>query len=44
VVPEAFFETRNFQVLLETIRSAAFKKRVEALGGYGTAKTGEILL
>jgi putative molybdopterin biosynthesis protein len=44
VVPEAFFETRNFQVLLETIRSAVFKKRVEALGGYGTAKTGEILL
>jgi putative molybdopterin biosynthesis protein len=44
VVPDAFFETRNFQVLLETIRSAAFKKRVEALGGYGTAKTGEILL
>ena len=44
VVPEAFFETRNFQTLLETIRSAAFKKRVETLGGYGTAKTGEILL
>jgi len=44
VVPDAFFETRNFQTLLETIRSAAFKNRVETLGGYGTAKTGEILL
>jgi putative molybdopterin biosynthesis protein len=44
VVPEAFFETRIFQVLLETIRSAAFKTRVAALGGYGTAKTGEIVL
>ncbi|MFZ0612854.1 MAG: molybdopterin biosynthesis protein [Desulfobacterales bacterium] len=44
VVPDVFFETRNFQVLLEIIRSSAFKKRVEALGGYGTARTGDILL
>ncbi|MFO7684544.1 MAG: molybdopterin biosynthesis protein [Desulfobacterales bacterium] len=44
VVPETFFETRNFRVLLETIRGAAFKNRVAALGGYGTAKTGEIML
>ncbi|MFZ0133865.1 MAG: molybdopterin biosynthesis protein [Desulfobacterales bacterium] len=44
VVPDTFFETRNFQVLLEIIRSSAFKKRVEALGGYGTARTGDILL
>ncbi len=44
VVPDAFFETRNFQVLLEIIRGSAFKKRVEALGGYDTARTGDILL
>ena len=44
VVPDLFFETRNFQVLLEVIRGSAFKKRVAALGGYGTDRTGDILL
>lgn len=44
VIPEVFFETENIQILLETINTADFKKRVEALGGYGTKKTGEIMM
>ena len=44
VIPSAYFESDNMQLLLETINSAAFKSRVEALGGYSTKKTGDILL
>ena len=43
VIPEVFFETENIKILLETINTADFKKRVEALGGYSTKKTGEIM-
>ncbi len=43
VIPELFFETENIKILLETINTSDFKKRVEALGGYSTKKTGEIL-
>ncbi len=42
VIPEIFFETENMKILLETINTADFKNRVEALGGYSTKKTGEI--
>jgi putative molybdopterin biosynthesis protein len=42
VIPEIFFETENMKILLETINSADFKKRVEALGGYSTKKTGQL--
>jgi len=44
VIPEGFFETENIKILLETINTADFKKRVEALGGYSTKKTGEIII
>lgn len=44
VIPEVYYESPNIQVLLETINTASFKKRVEALGGYSTAKTGEIII
>lgn len=44
VIPEVYFESPNIQVLLETINTEAFKKRVEALGGYSTAKTGAIII
>ena len=44
VIPEEHFETENIQILLETINTGAFKKRVEALGGYSTEKTGEIII
>jgi putative molybdopterin biosynthesis protein len=43
IIPEAHVESENMKVLLETIGSAPFKKRVEALGGYSTRKTGEII-
>jgi putative molybdopterin biosynthesis protein len=43
IIPEAHFESDNIQVLLETIHTEGFKRRVEALGGYGTAKTGAIV-
>jgi len=44
VIPKMFFETENIRILLETIHSAKFKQRVEALGGYSTRQTGEIIL
>ena len=44
VIPAEHFETENIQLLIETIRSREFKNRVEALGGYSTAKTGTIIL
>lgn len=44
VIPQKYFETPNIQILLETIKSREFKKRVEALGGYHTEKTGEIII
>ena len=43
VIPEEFFDSHNIQTLMETIRSEDFKQRVQALGGYNTEKTGEIV-
>jgi putative molybdopterin biosynthesis protein len=43
IIPERFFNTDKVQTLVETIRTDAFKHRVQALGGYGTEKTGEII-
>ena len=43
VIPEEFFDSHNIQILMETIRSEDFKQRVQALGGYSTEKTGEII-
>lgn len=43
VIPDEHFETENIQILIETINTGAFKKRVEALGGYSTEKTGMII-
>ena len=44
VIPEEYFESKNIQILLETINSKEFKKAVKALGGYHTERTGEIML
>lgn len=44
VMPEAVFATDRMAHLLEVIRSAEFRNRVEGLGGYDTRRTGEILL
>ncbi|MEA1901542.1 MAG: substrate-binding domain-containing protein, partial [Thermodesulfobacteriota bacterium] len=43
VIPKEHFESKNIRILLETINTAKFKKRVEALGGYHTERTGEII-
>ena len=43
VIPDKYFESKNIQILLETINTGEFKKRVQALGGYSTEKTGEIM-
>jgi putative molybdopterin biosynthesis protein len=44
VIPKRHFETDKVGVLLEIIRSEAFKERVMALGGYNTGRTGEVIL
>lgn len=43
IIPLAHFESENIQLMLETINSPEFKRRVEELGGYSTEKTGEII-
>jgi molybdopterin molybdotransferase/putative molybdopterin biosynthesis protein len=43
IIPKIHFESENIQILLETINTADFKKRVEALGGYSTEKTGSVV-
>jgi putative molybdopterin biosynthesis protein len=42
-IPLEYFDTQPIQVLLEVINSRTFKQRVEALGGYNTQNTGEIV-
>lgn len=44
IIPEIFYESENIRMLLDTINSPEFKKRVQALGGYGTEKTGRVIL
>jgi putative molybdopterin biosynthesis protein len=41
VIPTLFFETKNIQILIDTIKTNEFKSQVEALGGYDTRMTGE---
>ncbi|MFC1516808.1 molybdopterin biosynthesis protein [Thermodesulfobacteriota bacterium] len=43
IIPEAYVESENIAILLETISSDTFKTRVERLGGYSTEKTGTII-
>ena len=40
-IPAEFMDHGNIRVLLDTIRSEAFKRRVSELGGYHTDATGE---
>jgi molybdopterin molybdotransferase/putative molybdopterin biosynthesis protein len=44
VIPEIYFESENIQILLETINSSEFKNQVEALGGYSTKRTGQVII
>ena len=43
VIPMAYAEDARILALLEVIRSNAFKSKVQAMGGYGLSRTGEIL-
>jgi putative molybdopterin biosynthesis protein len=43
VIPEEFFEDEKIQLMLEIIRSRAFKETVDRMGGYDTTKTGIVL-
>lgn len=43
IIPEIYFESENIRILLDTISTDAFKERVQALGGYHTERTGEII-
>jgi putative molybdopterin biosynthesis protein len=43
VIPLEHLEAKNIQTLLATIATAEFKRRVEALGGYSTEKTGKVM-
>jgi putative molybdopterin biosynthesis protein len=43
IIPEHYFKSENIQILLETVNSPTFKKQVEALGGYSTKKTGQVI-
>ncbi len=44
IIAAEHFESENIQLLLEAVNSREFKNRVDALGGYSTEKTGEIIL
>lgn len=43
VIPEAFFEDEKIRLMLEVIRSEAFKGLVGQMGGYDTSKTGTVI-
>ena len=43
IIPDRFYHTQKVQVMMDTIHSASFQKRVDSLGGYSTNKTGQII-
>ncbi len=43
VIPQRLAQDERILALLEVIRSDAFREQVDALGGYGTARTGEVI-
>ena len=43
IMPDICFHTENMRLLMEIINAVSFKQRVAALGGYNTAKTGEVI-
>ena len=44
VIPLTHLKSKNIHTLLDTINTATFRQRVEALGGYSTEKTGMIII
>lgn len=43
IIPDAFLETEKIRLLLSIIRSQSFIDQVNALGGYHTRHTGEVI-
>ncbi len=43
VIPARYAGDARMQALFDVVRSAAFKKAVFAMGGYGVEKTGEVI-
>ena len=43
IIPQVHFDAPNLGHLLEVINSPRFKARVDALGGYDTARTGTVI-
>lgn len=43
VIPRRHADDERILALLEVIRSAAFRRAVDGMGGYGTERTGEIV-
>jgi putative molybdopterin biosynthesis protein len=43
IIPAEHFASESIQTLIEVITTAEFRERVEALGGYSTHRTGEII-
>ncbi len=44
VIPQIYIDMKQMQILLDIINSGVFKRRVEALGGYNTEKTGTMII
>ena len=44
VIPQIYIDMKQVQILLDIINSGVFKRRVEALGGYSTEKTGTMII
>jgi putative molybdopterin biosynthesis protein len=44
VIPQIYIDMQQMQILLNIINSGVFKRRVEALGGYSTEKTGTMII
>ena len=44
IIPAEHFESEKIRALMSILKEPGFKKAVEALGGYHTERTGEILL
>lgn len=43
IIPVEYLDWGPMQALLDTMRSAEFQERVEALGGYSTRSTGQVM-
>ncbi|MCI7569711.1 MAG: molybdopterin biosynthesis protein [Desulfovibrio sp.] len=43
VIPRRFWDDERMQALMEVVRGEEFRAAVDAMGGYGTARTGEVI-